>query len=685
MLSRKVNVMRPPSGGPNGFGWKRRVLALWLATAVATGVWAGTPPKPEVRPVRKAVPAVPAADEVLLPASVPDPLEPMNRVIWSVNQGVMTGLIKPTSKVYRFIVIKPVRTGIRNFGRNILYPGRLLNHVLQGRWEGARDESYRFLCNTVVGLGGVFDVASHWNIPTSNADFGQTFGQWGWKPQFYLMLPIGGPSNDRDATGLIADAAANPLTYFPPYSYYTYGVTYNNLSEGVDEYVRLARTEKDPYSMLQYAWTFAREYQVARFEVRGEQDPAALETLQSVFFTFKDRDFPDRGRTRSALIPSTGRRLKYTYWLQNGRAPVVYIVPGLGSHRLAETALALAELAYQKGFSVVCVSSVYNYEFMERASSAALPAYTPVDGHDLHVALTEIDRRMATQYPSRLGARALMGYSMGAFHSLYVAAQNGSTPSSLLQFDRVVGINAPVRLFHGISKLDEFFQAPLAWPAGDRTASIEQTFLKVAAIGKGSLTPSATLPFNAVESRFLIGLTFRFILRDVIYSSQQRTNQGVLQHPIKKLRRGPLYQEILHYSYKDYFEKFVVPYYRQRGVELSATDALERASDLRTYAAGLQKNPRVRLIVNRNDFLLGEGDLAWLQATFGPERLTVFERGGHLGNLADPLAQQAILNALDGLSPADGEAGLTTQAPKAAATQGSRMSGYTGRGALRER
>ena len=627
------------------------MLALWLTAGLAMGSWAGTPPKPEARPVRKPAPAVLEADAVVLPASVPDPMEPMNRIIWAVNQGIMTGLVKPTSKVYRFIVIKPIRTSIRNFGRNLLYPGRLLNHVLQGRWAGARDESYRFFCNTVVGVGGVFDVASHWNMPRSDADFGQTFGQWGWKPQFYVMLPIGGPSSDRDATGWLADAAANPLTYFPPYTYVSSGVSYNNLSEGVDEYVRLARTEKDPYSMLQYAWTFARENQVVRFEVQGEQDPAALETLQSVFFTFKDRDFPDRGRTRSALIPSTGRRLKYTYWLQNGTAPVVYIVPGLGSHRLAETALALAELVYQKGFSVVCVSSVYNYEFMERASSAALPAYTPVDGHDLHVALTEIDRRMARQYPSRLGARALMGYSMGAFHSLFVAADSASASSSLIQFDRFVGINTPVRLFHGISRLDEFFNAPMAWPAGDRTESIHQTFLKVAALSKGTLTPQASLPFNAVESRFLIGLTFRFILRDVIFSSQQRTNQGVLQHPVKTLRRGPLYQEILHYSYKDYFQKFVIPYYRERGVDLRAPDALERASDLRTYAAGLQANPRVRLIVNQNDFLLADGDLAWLRATFGPERLTVFERGGHLGNLADPLAQQAILGALEGLSP----------------------------------
>ena len=64
---------------------------------------------------------------------------------------------------------------------------------------------------------------------------------------------------------------------------------------------------------------------------------------------------------------------------------------------------------------------------------------------------------------------------------------------------------------HGISKLDEFYRAPLDWPAANRTDNIENTFLKVAALSKSTLTPQTSLPFNAIESKFLIGLTFRFI------------------------------------------------------------------------------------------------------------------------------------------------------------------------------
>ena len=612
----------------------------------------------------------PAAETVVLPQSVPDPIEPFNRAMWAFNKGLMTGVIKPTSRVYRFVVMKPVRTGIGNFGRNLTYPGRLINNLLQGKWNGARDESYRFACNTTVGVAGFFDVGTRWNIPKSDADFGQTFGQWGWRPGCFIMLPIFGPSNERDTVGLAADTAANPLlyiapydfdandplTYLGPYTYFTYAVMYNDLADSVGEYVRFSQAEMDPYSEIQYAWTFARENRVADFQVKGKPDEASLETIESVFFTFKDPEFPGHSQTRSVRIPATGKKLKFTFWLQPGKAPVVYIIPGLGSHRLAQNSLALAELVYQNGFSAVVVSSPFNSEFMEHASTAALPAYLPVDGHDLHVALTEIDHRLQVLYPDRLGNKSLMGYSMGALETLYVAATGPTNPPPsgfgatsqlpLIQFDRYVAINTPVRLLPGISKLDEFYRAPLDWPAAERTDNLENTFLKVAALSRSTLTPQTTLPFSAIESKFLIGLTFRFMLRDIIFSSQRRNNQGVLHHPIWNFRREPVYQEILQYSYRDYFEKFAIPYYSARGLAAPTAAALEKAGDLRTYDAELRAHPGIRVIVNQNDFLLEDADLAWLQATFTPAQLTIFPQGGHLGNLFNPAVQKSILAAL---------------------------------------
>ncbi|MGP8200341.1 MAG: VacJ family lipoprotein [Limisphaerales bacterium] len=625
-------------------------------------LWLCLPPFARGKQLAVGLTQPPAAQTVVLPKSVPDPLEPVNRVMWAFNKELMTGVIKPTSRVYRFVVVKPVRTGIGNFAKNLIYPGRLINNMLQGKWNGARDETYRFFCNSTVGVAGFWDVAAKWKILKSDADFGQTFGQWGWKPNCFLMLPILGPSNERDTLGWAADEAANPLiyidpykldvnnplTYFGPYTYFTSAATYNDFSDTVVENVRFSQAEMDPYAEIQYAWTFVRANRVADFQVKGKQDEASLETLESVFFTYKDPEFPDRDKTRSVLIPTTGRRLKFTFWMQPGKAPVVYIVPGLGSHRLAETSLALAELVYKNGFSAVCISSPFNSEFMEHASTAAMPACLPVDGHDLHVALTQIDHRLNELYPGRLGHKALMGYSMGAFESLYIASTESTNQPPLIRFDRYVAVNTPVRLLHGVSKLDEFYQAPLAWPEAERINDIENTFLKVAALSKNKLTPQTSLPFNAIESKFLIGLTFRFMLRDIIFTSQRRNNQGVLRHQISSFKRDPVYREILRYSYQDYFTKFAIPYYQARGMA-SPAEALKKAGDLRTYDGGLRANPSIRVIVNQNDFLLADEDLTWLHATFAPEQLTVFPQGGHLGNLFNPAVQKTILGALAGL------------------------------------
>ena len=117
------------------------MLALW----VSPSAWGQKPANPT---------NAPAAQSIVLPKSVPDPIEPFNRAMWDFNKGLMKGVIKPTSRVYRFVVREAGPTGIGNFGTNLTYPDRLINNLLQGKWAGARDETYRFLCNTTVGVGG---------------------------------------------------------------------------------------------------------------------------------------------------------------------------------------------------------------------------------------------------------------------------------------------------------------------------------------------------------------------------------------------------------------------------------------------------------------------------------------------------------------------------------------------------
>lgn len=590
------------------------------------------------------------AEPAMLAAAMPDPFEPVNRGVWELNRGLLAGVLQPTGRVYRTMVPTPVRGSIRDFTRNATYPGRCLNHILQGRWAGAGDESLRFLCNTTVGLGGLLDVATRWKIPQSEADFAQTFGGWGWKPRTYLMLPLLGPSDGCHAVGWAADEAASPWNYVKYCQPVPYAAYYNQQSGHTEEEMRMIRAEADPYSTLKYVWTYSSSDSSPDHppeqSARRAPDPATLQTLGVARIACHNPDFPGLGREMSAPLPATGRAVRFNCWLQPGRAPLVYVAPGVGSHRLSMTALSVAECLYQQGFSVVTTTSVFHPEFMQEAASVALPAYAPVDCHDLLAALTAIDRVLEQKRPGLAGDRALVGLSLGGFQTLYLAAHAPRQEAGLLRFDRYVAIEAPVSLGYGITCIDRFNEASRAWPAAERQDLASHALHKAAMLEDPAAASSAGLAFDGIESKFLIGLTFQLTLRDAIFSSQLAHNLGVLHTPLSRWRREPCYQEIAGYTYRDYFLRFVVPYYRQRGI---GADEISRQANLMTCETSLRAQSKVRVIANRNDFLLTGADLAWLHRTFGGSRLKLFPDGGHLGNLASAPVQQAILSSLSGL------------------------------------
>jgi hypothetical protein len=241
---------------------------------------------------------------------------------------------------------------------------------------------------------------------------------------------------------------------------------------------------------------------------------------------------------------------------------------------------------------------------------------------------------------------------MGGFHTLYLASGATAGTEPLLKFDRYVAIDPPVRLDYGIEQLDKHFNAALNWPADERTARIEETFHKVAALARNldSLTPDSPIPLDSNESRFLVGLAFRVSLRDIIFLTQLRNNQGVLQQEVNPWHRDPVYREIIQFSFNDYLQKFVTPYYTSRGIDLGDPAQLAQAVNLREFESGLRENRDIRVIANSNDILLAGEDARWLREMFG-NRFILFERGGHLGNLNRTIAQHQIIRAFSDLLP----------------------------------
>ncbi len=303
---------------------------------------------------------------------------------------------------------------------------------------------------------GFFDPASRLGIPASDEDFGQVFGRWGWNPSTFLVVPFFGPSTVRDAIGLVPDSLTNP-TFYLPY-YVGAALLFNEQADLVVPYKRFVRSTYDPYHLARLLWTLDREKRVARYRPKPA-DTAAVQTLEIAFLSVHDPEFPSE-LCQGTVTGAGGRELPYSYRLQPGPAPIVYLLPGLGSHRLDGSSLALAEMAWDRGFSVAIVSSAMNWEFIALGANVPLPGYTPADVEDVHFVLDAVHRDLEARHPGRLKQRVLMGYSLGAYHALFIAAAERAG-SPLVGFDRYVTLDAPVQLLTGMRKVDAFYDAQL--------------------------------------------------------------------------------------------------------------------------------------------------------------------------------------------------------------------------------
>lgn len=142
-----------------------------------------------------------------------DPLEKVNRSIFAFNNVADAYVLEPVARGYVKVVPRPVRLGIGNFLSNLSYPVVIANDLLQLKFGRAAKDTGRFLMNSTLGIGGLFDPASAAGLTETDEDFGQTLGHWGVGDGWFLMLPLLGPSSNRDLVGLAADSYAQPINH----------------------------------------------------------------------------------------------------------------------------------------------------------------------------------------------------------------------------------------------------------------------------------------------------------------------------------------------------------------------------------------------------------------------------------------------------------------------------------------
>lgn len=190
------------------------LICLALLSGCSTVAVSGPDSLPPLRQYQEVV-KLPSGQKPLL--AVSDPIQGFNRGAYRFNYYFDKYLFLPVVRGYRFVMPDYAEKRISNFYDNIYEIRTVTNSLLQLKWKKTGITTTRFVVNSTVGIAGLWDPATSWGLRRQDEDFGQTLGHYGVGNGPYIMLPVAGPSNVRDTTGLVVDSVAmnaiDPLNF----------------------------------------------------------------------------------------------------------------------------------------------------------------------------------------------------------------------------------------------------------------------------------------------------------------------------------------------------------------------------------------------------------------------------------------------------------------------------------------
>lgn len=344
------------------------------------------------------------------------------------------------------------------------------------------------------------------------------------------------------------------------------------------------------------------------------------------------------------------KTLKYRLARQSGPAPLMFIISGTGAHYANGKTEDLKRLFYGAGYHVVQLSSPTSYDFMAAASRHATPGISNRDAVDLYRVMEKV-REQQQDLP--VTDYYLTGYSLGGLNAAFVSHLDESRQA--FNFRRVLLVNPPVNLLTSVSNLDRLVQTEVRGIDNSRTF-YDLVLGKLARYfeERGAMEIDAAMLYDFQQSRqrlsdeemaMLIGAAFRFAAADISFTSDLINRRGVVIPPTYPMDEGtsltPFFKRALLCDFECYIREQLMPYWREQDDGNSLLQMIDQVSlySLRTYLAGSDK---IAVFHNRDDLILGPGDLGFLRRTLG-ERLTLFPRGGHCGNLNYRVNTQAML------------------------------------------
>jgi hypothetical protein len=352
-------------------------------------------------------------------------------------------------------------------------------------------------------------------------------------------------------------------------------------------------------------------------------------------------------------------KLRVWFSAQKKPAPLAIVISGTGSDGNTSKLQVLRAALYGAGYHVLTIPSPTFPGFIVSTSSTGVAGDLMQDGHDLYGAMQEIVAHLPRKV--RITDIDVLGYSLGGANAAIVKSIDAT--EGKLKIHRVVMINPPVSLFSSVGRLDKLFAAYI----GSGDSGVEQLYRRLYAqlanlyraserveIDENFMLGAAAAALKTdAEFSAAISLTFRTDLVNMFFCGDLYAKTGVVidpDHPPKVSDSLEQMQRVLRGKpFAEYFTRVFAPYYLQHRPG-STSASLIAGNRLDIIGDALRKDGDYYAQTNKDDLILDQRELSWLQDTLGP-RLVVYDHGGHLGTVGDRHQVADMLDMLAGRWP----------------------------------
>jgi len=646
-----------------------------------------------------------------------DKFEKFNRKMFNLNSNLNKFVARPVHIIWSSIIPKFGIDRIRDAYDNIEYPKRLASCILQRDGQGIKTETLRFLTNTTLGLGGLFDPADRLlKIKPTNENMEQALCKCKMQSGSYLVMPVLNSCTPRSLCGRTLEAALDPCLYLatPISSAIKFGLMLNKTSYMQPLAKMIESTYADPYDIHKKLFgieNYIRNQNLDRAELLIEEKMLAeqgdiedaekliaeigdkpaeriddnsflqlpeniktktlndilplgesalkadltlenynsqtpvVDSMRTALFENPDihksfwneislwnRSFYRRIKTGYIEITENKPEYRYEYIMQKDKnSPIMIIYPSIGEGAKTHHSVVFAKMFYDAGYSVLMLSSQFNWEFVKSFPDGYSPGLPQNDAEKLRLVTLKALENIQEKYNCKFSKKNILGTSLGAMSALFVAELESK--NNILGIDKYISICPPIELKYAINILDknseEFDKNPDE--VKQKTAVSAAKILQLYQLKEAGELNLETMPFSDEEGKLITAFIMRQKLSDLIFTLEKTP----------KNQKTDIYETINNMNYKDYAEKYL----GITGWDEYSESNENQNTTLYCLAEYFMNNDNYKIYHSLDDYLTNKTQLSKLK-NFTGEHLKCLNCGAHLGFLYRKEFEEALMNDL---------------------------------------